>query len=174
MSKEVLVVVDMQNDFLTGCLGNGETAACVPAVVARIQRAQAQGAVVVLTRDTHGADYLQTHEGRLLPVIHCVQGTPGWQICPQVEQAARGCRVFDKGQFGSPELMDFLKDRQPGSVEFIGVCTDICVISNAVMARSALPEAQIRVYAPACAGVTPQSNKNALAAMRACHIEVEA
>ena len=168
---KVLAIIDMQKDFIDGALGTKEAVAIVPAVAARLQQARSSGETVVFTRDTHHADYLSTQEGRNLPVPHCLEGSGGWQIdaALPVEDAP----VFDKPSFGSPALIDYLA-RLPDleSVEFIGLCTDICVITNAMMLKGARPEVPIRVRAACCAGVTPQSHENALAAMKQCQIEI--
>ena len=168
---KVLAIIDMQKDFIDGALGTKEAVAIVPAVAARLQQARSSGEAIVFTRDTHHADYLSTQEGRNLPVPHCLEGSGGWQIdaALPVEDAP----VFDKPSFGSPALIDYLA-RLPDleSVEFIGLCTDICVITNAMMLKGARPEVPIRVRAACCAGVTPQSHENALAAMKQCQIEI--
>lgn len=168
--KKLLVVVDMQHDFLTGTLQNPDAEAVLPAVRARIARARAEGECVVFTRDTHGADYLSTREGRLLPVPHCLKGTPGWELAEGL--AGPGEKIFDKTSFASPALAGWAAAEGFGAVELIGVCTDICVISNAFALKAALPEAEIEVNAACCAGVTPQAHRTALEAMRACQITV--
>lgn len=168
--KKLLVVVDMQHDFLTGALQNPDAEAVLPAVRARIARARAEGECVVFTRDTHGADYLSTREGRLLPVPHCLKATPGWELAEGL--AGPGEKIFDKTSFASLELAGWAAAEGFGAVELIGVCTDICVISNAFALKAALPEAEIEVNAACCAGVTPQAHRTALEAMRACQITV--
>lgn len=167
----VLAVIDMQKDFIDGALGTPEACAIVPAVQARIRRARADGTLVVFTRDTHHADYLKTQEGQNLPVPHCLAQTDGWQIDARLDVADLPC--FDKPSFGSAELIRFLA-AQPAleSVEFVGLCTDICVITNALMLKGALPELPIFVRADCCAGVTPQSHENALRAMQCCQIHI--
>lgn len=166
----VLIVVDMQNDFIDGALGTAEAQAIVPAVAARIAQARAAGDTVIFTRDTHGEDYLGTQEGRRLPVVHCIKGTPGWEISAAlpVEDAP----VVDKPSFGSCELAAMLAELSPDAVELIGVCTDICVISNALIVKANLPEVPMCVRASCCAGVTPESHENALNAMKACQIDI--
>ena len=168
---KVLVVVDMQKDFIDGALGTKEAVAIVPNVAARIKKARKDGETVVFTRDTHHEDYLSTQEGKNLPVPHCITGTDGWQIDAALDAA--DSPVFDKPGFGSPALVDWLK-RLAGleAVEFIGLCTDICVITNAMMTKGALPELPLSVRADCCAGVTPQSHENALNAMKLCQIAV--
>lgn len=172
MEKKALIVIDMQNDFVTGCLGTPEARAILPRVTEKIADRRAQFWDVLLTQDTHPDNYLQTREGRTLPVEHCIRGTPGWEICPEVKKACGGAPVFEKGTFGSPELAQYVRDAGYTKLELIGVCTDICVISNALLLRSVLGEAWIGVGASACAGVTPQSHINALEAMKACQINV--
>ncbi len=168
----VLVVVDMQNDFIDGALGTAEAEAIVPAVRAKVERARARGDAVIFTRDTHTPDYLNTQEGRWLPVPHCVRGTAGWEICDRLVTA--GCRIIDKPSFGSLELAEAVAALGPvEEIELVGLCTDICVLSNAVLLKARLPEAPIRVDPACCAGVTPQSHQNALSAMRTLQINVE-
>lgn len=170
--QDILLVIDMQNDFIDGALGTAEAAAIVPAVKRRIEEFDGR---VLFTRDTHGEDYMQTQEGRKLPVVHCVKGTEGWQIRPELE-ALRKTEAFDKPAFGSEALARALKgmhDEEPiGSITLIGLCTDICVISNAMIIKAALPEVPVKVDASCCAGVTPASHETALQAMAACQIEI--
>ena len=173
----VLVVVDMQNDFVSGSLGTKEAVGIVPSVVGKVAEAVNRGDLVVFTRDTHGPDYLDSREGRSLPVAHCVRGTEGWEIIPQLTEYTRGRRVVDKPTFASRELGELLAGEQETSpvetITLVGLCTDICVISNAMVLRAFLPEAEIVVDAACCAGVTPESHAAALAAMRSCQILVE-
>lgn len=170
MNKKLLVVVDMQRDFLEGALGTREAQALLPRVRERIEGAKAAGETVVFTRDTHDYDYLQTQEGKKLPVPHCIRGTEGWEIDPFLP--AGGCRVFDKPTFGSRALAAYAAEEGFAAVELIGVCTDICVLSNAVLLKAFLPEAEIAVRADCCAGVTPARHATALEAMRACQIDI--
>ena len=167
--QKVLVVVDMQNDFISGALGSAEAAAIVPRIKKKLE--QFQG-VIFFTRDTHETDYLQTQEGRRLPIPHCIRGTDGWQICGALTDFAQN--FVDKPTFGSVELAVCLKElngREPiESVTLVGLCTDICVISNAMLFKAYLPETEICVDASCCAGVTPESHRNALSAMKACQI----
>lgn len=173
---DVLIAVDLQNDFVTGALGTREAVAIVPAAVARVAEAAERGETILFTRDTHAADYLSTQEGRKLPVPHCVRGTEGWDIIPELAEYAAGRTVLDKPAFGSPELGTLLRElhqREPiGRITLIGLCTDICVISNALLAKAFLPEVPVTVESACCAGVTPESHANALAAMGMCQIEV--
>ena len=163
-----LIVVDMQKDFIDGALGSPMAQAIVPRVV---EKAAHFDGKVLFTRDTHGPNYLNTQEGRNLPVKHCVQGTPGWQICEELQPFA--ANVVDKLSFGSISLPRLLaQEGTPESIELCGLCTDICVISNAVILKSAFPETPVTVDAACCAGVTEESHKNALNAMKAVQIRV--
>lgn len=169
---KVLAIIDMQKDFIDGALGTKEAAAIVPKVAARLAQARADGETVVFTRDTHHADYLLTQEGRNLPVPHCLEGTDGWQI--DAALAVEDAPVFDKPGFGSPALIEYLRSLPAlEGVEFIGLCTDICVITNVLSTKCALPELPISVDSACCAGVTPQSHENALSAMRMCQIKID-
>ena len=171
--QDILIVVDMQNDFIDGSLGTAEAVGIVPRVAEKIRSFPGP---MLCTRDTHGPDYLNTQEGRKLPVVHCVKGRPGWELR---EELAALCRTepIDKPTFGSVRLGELLlaMDREEpiASVTLIGLCTDICVISNALLVKAFLPEVPVTVDAACCAGVTPESHKNALAAMKMCQIAVE-
>ena len=172
--KKLLVVIDMQVDFITGALGTQEAQAIVPAVVRKIADFDGD---VVYTRDTHGENYLNTAEGKKLPVVHCVRGTSGWQLHPQVEQAGAGKTVgiIDKPTFGSNRLAGILmteRAQEALEIELVGLCTDICVVSNALLFKAAMPEAPITVDASCCAGVTPESHRHALETMKMCQIKV--
>ena len=170
--RDVLIVVDMQNDFIDGALGTKEAVAIVPKVKEKIE--QFEG-TVIFTRDTHGPNYMQTQEGRNLPVSHCIEGTDGWQIRPELD-ALRTTKPLDKVTFGSSELGPMLKamnEEEPiGAITLIGLCTDICVISNAMIVKAFLPEVPVIVDAQCCAGVTPETHENALAAMQCCQIQI--
>ncbi|MGN0435805.1 MAG: cysteine hydrolase family protein [Wujia sp.] len=170
--KKILIVVDMQKDFIDGSLGTGEAVAIVPEVKKLIENAMNDNLEIVFTRDTHHDNYLETGEGRKLPVVHCIENTEGWQICSQLTEYTEGRRIFDKPTFGSVELMCYLADGEYDEIILCGLCTDICVISNAMLAKAALPEANVRIISSACAGVTPESHNNALEAMKMCQIEV--
>lgn len=166
-----LIVIDMQNDFISGALGSAQARRILPAVQARLREAREAGEHIIFTRDTHGADYLRTQEGRKLPVPHCLLHTPGWQIAPELD--CRGAEIFDKPGFGSPELIRYLCAQENlEQAEFIGLCTDICVITNAMMLKGVLPEVPVQVRASCCAGVSPESHETALRAMAACQIEI--
>ena len=172
---DVLVVVDMQKDFISGALGTKEAVAIVPRVAEKIAQAKKAGKTVVFTRDTHHENYLQTQEGKNLPVPHCIRGTEGWQIRKELD-ALRKTDPIDKETFGSTDLAaDLLalhEDEEIGSITLVGLCTDICVISNALLLKATLPEVPIYVDAACCAGVTPESHENALKAMETCQIKV--
>ena len=171
--KNYLIVVDMQNDFIDGSLGTKEAVEIVGRVAEKIRSFDGE---VIFTRDTHGEDYLQTQEGKRLPVVHCVKDSAGWQIREGLEEI-RPCTVLDKPTFGSTELGVLLARRDLeetiGSVTLVGLCTDICVISNALLIKAFLPETPIVVDAACCAGVTPQSHLGALEAMKMCQITIE-
>ncbi len=174
-ARRWLVVVDVQNDFVDAALGTPEAQAALPAMV---EKAAGFEGNVVFTKDTHSTRYLDTSEGKKLPVPHCIAGGEGWQLVPQMQQVCdrRRSPVYLKGTFGSRRLADdILAAYARGnleSVEFIGLCTDICVISNALMAKAAVPELSISVDASCCAGVTPEKHEAALEAMRSCQIDV--
>lgn len=164
-----LIVVDMQNDFIDGALGSAEAVAILPHVKEKIENFDGK---VLFTRDTHEANYLSTQEGQNLPVEHCIKGTDGWQIHPTLE-ILRTTDAIDKPTFGSIALVHLLqKANDLESVELIGLCTDICVISNAMLIKAAFPEVPVTVDAKCCAGVTPASHKNALEAMKMCQIKI--
>ena len=164
-----LIVVDMQNDFIDGALGSPEAVAIVPYVKEKIENFDGQ---ILFTRDTHEANYLSTQEGRNLPVEHCIKGTNGWQIHPTLE-ALRTTEAIDKPTFGSTALVHLLqKANDLESVELIGLCTDICVVSNAMLIKAALPEIEVSVVADACAGVTPDTHSAALTTMKMCQINI--
>ena len=170
--QNILLVIDMQNDFIDGALGTPEAVAIVPKVREKIRSFDG---TVLFTRDTHGENYMETQEGKNLPVPHCIRGTEGWQIRPELEEL-RVTEPIDKGTFGSDELGKILRDLNDenpiGSITVIGLCTDICVISNALLAKAFLPEVPIEVDASCCAGVTPESHENALKAMASCQIRI--
>lgn len=169
--KNLLIVVDMQNDFIDGALGTKEAQAILPAVIQRIRDFDGD---VVYTRDTHGENYMETAEGKKLPVSHCIKETPGWEIRPDVWAAGEGktVAVIDKPTFGSQELCNFAEVGGYDSIELVGLCTDICVISNALCLKARLWETPIAVRRDCCAGVTPDSHENALAAMTMCQIDI--
>ncbi|MBQ1326565.1 MAG: cysteine hydrolase [Eubacterium sp.] len=172
--KKVLVVVDMQNDFITDALRNEDAIKIVPYVKKKIDEAVEKGDTIIYTRDTHGDDYMETEEGKNLPVKHCIKGSEGWQIIPELNAEENAAKIIDKETFGSRDLAEYFKENANDidEVEFIGVCTDICVISNVLLTKAMIPNKKIIVDAKGCAGVTKESHDTALAAMKACHIKV--
>lgn len=164
--KKTLIVVDMQKDFIDGALGTKEAQAIVPAVIEKIRSRKQEGWEIIYTRDTHGEDYLSTPEGKKLPVPHCIQGTPGWQIPSDIY--LEGCACIDKPTFGFTGWTDYSFDR----IELIGLCTDICVVSNALLLKALFPLAEISVDPLCCAGVTPESHEAALKTMAMCQIDI--
>jgi len=174
---KVLVVVDMQNDFVSGALGTAEAVGIVPYVVGRTVEGMNRGETILFTRDTHEANYMDTQEGHNLPVPHCIRGTEGWEIIPQLQEYTVGREIVDKPTFGSETLAKRLaelnREEPIEKITFLGLCTDICVISNALLVKAFLPEVELVVDAACCAGVTPESHRNALAAMKMCQITVE-
>ena len=172
--NDVLIVVDMQNDFIDGVLGTREAVAIVPHVKEKIEAYRAEKNTVIFTRDTQGEDYLQTQEGRKLPVEHCIRGTRGWEISEKLDTA--DSQIIDKPSFGSYELVEKLAelDKQDAleSVELVGLCTDICVVSNALIIKATFPDAQVKVDSACCAGVTLESHEAALKTMQMCQVEV--
>ena len=170
---KALIVVDMQNDFVDGVLGSKEAVAIIDRAVEVIENFDGK---VFYTLDTHGEDYLQTEEGRHLPVVHCVRESKGWELNPQIQKALekRHAKGIEKPTFGSEKLMTLIQKEISDieSITLIGICTDICVISNAMLAKAHFVNVPVSVVASACAGVTPASHDNALSAMKMCHIEV--
>lgn len=165
-----LLVIDMQNDFIDGALGTAEAVAIVPLVAQKIAQRRAEGFQVIFTRDTHAENYLLTQEGRKLPVVHCLRGTHGWQITDKLPVAS-GDQIVDKVTFGAFALPQYL--HEPEEIELVGLCTDICVISNAMLLKAAFPETELSVDAACCAGVSPECHRNALNAMKMCQISIE-
>ena len=175
-TRDLLVVIDMQNDFITGALGTKEAQAIVPKVKAKIDEFVQNGQPVLFTRDTHYEDYMDTQEGKKLPVPHCIKGTWGWEICDELKEISENAEICDKPTFGSVDLMESIKELsledEIESITLMGLCTDICVISNAMLLKAALPEVKIIVDSACSAGVTPKSHENALEAMKMCQIEI--
>ena len=171
ITMNVLIVIDMQNDFIDGALGTKEAEAIVPRVVEKIRNFDG---MVLATRDTHEADYLQTQEGKNLPVEHCIRGKNGWELRSEIQELI-STEVIDKPTFGSRKLAEFLKKQETeiDSITLVGLCTDICVISNAMVLKAFMPEIPITVDASCCAGVTPESHERALEAMKVCQIHIE-
>lgn len=173
--KRLLVVVDMQNDFVTGSLGTKEAVAIVPAVVKKVESYMADTeneCTILFTKDTHGEDYMDTQEGKNLPVMHCIKGTEGFEIVPELKEYADRNSVLEKPTFGSMQLAGIIAKSAFDEIEFVGLCTDICVISNVMLAKAADINARVYVDSNACAGVTPDSHSNALEAMKMCQVTV--
>lgn len=176
--EHILVVIDMQNDFIDGALGTKEARKIVDAAAEKIREFKG---CIYGTLDTHPEDYLSTQEGKKLPVPHCILGEEGWALHPDIMEAISEteAEVMDfcrKDTFGSIELCEMLKQRYEGKdaeIEFLGLCTDICVISNVLMIKAALPEARLIVHAGLCAGVTAESHENALNAMKVCQVDIQ-
>ena len=164
--KKTLIVVDMQKDFIDGALGTKEAVAIVENVKKKIAEYQAAGDEIIFTRDTHQADYLNTNEGKHLPVKHCIEGTDGWKIAEGLE--VPGAIYINKPTFGYLNWADYKLEE----VEMVGLCTDICVVSNALIIKANFPEIKVTVDASCCAGVTPESHNAALTTMKMCQVEV--
>jgi nicotinamidase-related amidase len=167
---KTLIVIDMQNDFIDGVLGTAEAQAIVPKVKQKIKEYLSNGDKVIFTRDTHTDNYLNTYEGKKLPIPHCIKGTDGWQISKELDDAK--CAHIDKPNFGYRDWEFFYYLMDCGDIELVGVCTDICVISNAMILKAIFPENNILVDASCCAGTTPDNHTNALNAMRMCQIDI--
>ncbi len=170
-NKRLLLVIDMQNDFIDGTLGTKEAEKIVENVNEKILEYRNSNDIVVFTRDTHDEEYLNTMEGRNLPVKHCIKGTKGWQITSKID--VKDDKIIDKPSFGSLELAEYVSKIDISSIEIIGLCTDICVISNAMILKSKLPEIKISVDSLCCAGVTKESHENAIEAMKMCQIDIK-
>lgn len=171
--RNILVVVDMQNDFIDGSLGTKEAQAIVDNVVAEI--ANYDPANIFVTRDTHPENYLDTQEGKNLPVVHCVKNTKGWEINEKIAKALKNVEIIDKPTFGSKILAEkiaAIAEKEDIEVTLIGLCTDICVVSNALLIKAYVPEIPMRVIASCCAGVTPESHEAALKTMAMCQVKV--
>lgn len=172
--KKFLVVVDMQKDFVDGSLGSKEAVAIVPKVAEKIENFQGE---IIVTYDTHFEDYLLTAEGKKLPVKHCIKGTDGWELSEKVAKALekREYTPVSKLTFGSVNLPDIIKEKaeeEDFEVELLGLCTDICVVSNALILKANFPEKKISVIESCCAGVTPDTHKSAISVMRMCQIDI--
>ena len=171
---DLLIVVDMQNDFIDEALGTPEAAGIVQRAVEKIKDFEG---TIIATLDTHGEDYLDTQEGRYLPVYHCIRNTRGWELNEQVKKALekKGYRTVTKPTFGSLELIELIKrefDVSGLQIQLIGLCTDICVVSNALLLKASFPEAKISVDSSCCAGVTQEKHEAALMTMESCQIEI--
>lgn len=166
---KVLCVIDMQNDFIDGALGTKEAEAIVENVKAKIELYRKNGDTVIFTRDTHSEDYMNTQEGKNLPVPHCIKGSKGWEISEKLDTASD--KIIDKPTFGSFELAEHISAlADVDEIELIGLCTDICVISNAMILKARFTETPVKIDSSCCAGVTPESHTNALGAMKMCQI----
>lgn len=165
---KTLIVVDMQNDFIDGALGTAEAVAIVPNVYSKLEEARNAGSQIIFTRDTHFENYMETEEGKNLPMPHCIKGTKGWEITEKLPVKDTDT-VIDKITFGHVWSADMIKGNE---IELIGLCTDICVISNALGIKAVLPEVPVTVDASCCAGVTLESHKNALEAMKMCQVKI--
>jgi len=169
--KKLLIVVDMQNDFITGSLGTPQARQILPDVCAKIDKFIHNRDKIIFTRDSHTENYLSTQEGRLLPVEHCIVGTEGHKIANGLD--TNGCDIFDKPSFGSLELAEIAAAGEYDEIELCGLCTDICVVSNALILKARLPETKIVVDAKYCAGVTEDSHKAALQTMKMCQVIIK-
>lgn len=167
--KKLLIVVDMQNDFINGALGTKEAEKIVPNVLEKVKNFEGE---IIFTKDTHKKNYLETREGKRLPVEHCIEGTEGFEICDALKPYAK--TVIEKPTFGSEALPKYIKKYvgAPDYIELVGLCTDICVISNAVVLKSSFTEADFVVDSSCCAGVTVESHQNALEAMKMLQIDI--
>lgn len=171
--RNILLVIDMQNDFIDGALGTAEAAAIVDRVAEEIEKYP--GGDIIATRDTHSENYLDTQEGKNLPIPHCIKGTPGWELHPKIAAALGGATVIDKPTFGSKELAERLiqlAQKEELGITLVGLCTDICVVSNALLIKAFLPETPVWVIEDCCAGATPESHQAALDTMRMCQIQI--
>ena len=170
---KVLIVIDMQVDFINGSLGTKEAQAIVPNVINKIKEYEKiDNSIIVFTKDTHFENYLETSEGKNLPVIHCIKGTPGWEIPAEIIRN-HGAHVIEKPTFGSFDLIDLMNEIKPDEIELIGLCTDICVVTNALLLKANFYETPISVDSSCCAGVTPKSHLEALNTMKMCQIKVK-
>lgn len=172
--NKLLLVVDMQKDFIDGSLGTEEAKVILPRVVKKIKAHAAKGGDVLFTKDTHGEDYLNTTEGRHLPVPHCIKGSEGWMMPEELEKLAKeiGAKILEKPNFGSISCGEYIRDKNYDEVEIVGLCTDICVVSNALILKAMAPDLPIFVDADCCAGVTPESHLAALKTMKMCQIQI--
>ena len=169
--KKTIIVVDMQNDFVTGSLGTKEACKTVPVIEKLLK--ENQGNQIIFTQDTHHEDYLSTSEGKMLPVEHCMKGTKGWEIIPELKEWTHQAIMVEKPTFGSLKLPQLISQNQPEQIILVGVCSDICVISNALILKAYFPETPIIVYENACAGVTPDKHQAAIETMKSCQIDVQ-
>ena len=171
--RKILIVIDMQNDFIDAALGTKEAVSIVEAVKDKIRSYAPEN--VIATMDTHGENYMETQEGKYLPVPHCIKGSEGWKIRSDISALLEGAKIYEKPTFGSTALAADLKElsgREEIELELVGLCTDICVASNALLLKAFMPEVKISVDAACCAGVTPEKHLAALETMRSCQIQV--
>ena len=171
--RKILIVIDMQNDFIYAALGTKEAAAIVDSVKEKIRSYPAEN--VIATMDTHQENYMETQEGQNLPVIHCIKGTEGWRIRPDIAELLTDAKIYEKPTFGSTAMAADLKalsEKEEIELELIGLCTDICVVSNALLLKATMPEVKISVDASCCAGVTPKKHLAALETLSSCQIHV--
>ena len=171
--RKILIVIDMQNDFIDAALGTKEAVSVVEAVKDKIRSYAPEN--VIATMDTHGENYMKTQEGRYLPVPHCIKGSEGWKIRSDIAALLEGAKIYEKPTFGSTALAADLKElsgREEIELELVGLCTDICVVSNALLLKAFMPQVKISVDASCCAGVTPEKHLAALETMRSCQIQV--
>ena len=171
--RQILITIDMQNDFIDAALGTPEALAIVEAVKEKIRSYPTED--VIATMDTHGENYMETQEGKYLPVPHCIKGSDGWQIRPEIAELLAGAKIYEKPTFGSIAMAADLKEiagKEEIELELIGLCTDICVVSNALLLKAMMPEVKISVDASCCAGVTVEKHLAALETMRSCQIQV--
>ena len=167
MYKKALVVIDVQKDFVSGALGTKEAQEMIPRLVEKLKQT---GDDVIFTMDTHKDNYLETHEGKNLPVAHCIKGTEGWDLVDEVQEFAARAKVIEKKAFGSTRLPSLLKPYD--EIEFCGLCTDICVISNALLIKAFYPETLVSVDSKCCAGSTPEAHDAALMIMKNCQCRI--
>ena len=171
--KKILIVIDMQNDFIDAALGTPEAVKIIDTVKEKIRSYTAEN--VIATMDTHGENYMETQEGKFLPVPHCIKGSEGWKIRPDIAALLTGAKIYEKPTFGSTAMAADLKalsEEEKIELELIGLCTDICVVSNALLLKAMMPEVPISVDAACCAGVTPGKHLAALETMRSCQVQV--
>lgn len=172
-SNKILIVVDMQNDFIDGTLGTEAAVKIVPKVKEKIEYYRNHNYIILFTKDTHDNNYMQTQEGKNLPISHCIVGTTGWEICDALKQFVDGADTYEKSTFGSVALAEDLRNIEGiEEIELVGLCTDICIISNAFLIKAFLPEVTVSIDSQCCAGVTQKSHENALEAMKQCQIKV--
>lgn len=170
--KCCLIVIDMQNDFISGSLGSDEAKKIVPLVKERIEKAIKDGEDIYFTKDTHYEDYLNTKEGRFLPVKHCIENTSGHDICDELKPYKKNAKnIFIKNTFGYKDLPKYLNEYN--SITFVGLCTDICVVSNVILTKAFYPEKNISIKKDCCAGTSVENHNAALSVMKSCHIVIE-